>query len=141
MKDIYVSNINGQLVFFKPSIWINLFPGLYTIIEWGSISYVIYLMLKIINSIIKGNPFDKLNANRLRIIAILFITVPVILQIASNIVVSNLITSINIENVKLSAQPFTGELYISVFVGILLIALSETLRIGTWIKEENEFTI
>lgn len=140
-KDIYIGDISGNLLFFKPPVILTIYSGLYTIVIWSCVSYVIFQMLKIINSMISGDPFEKLNGKRLRIIARFFIAAPVLIQLASYIIINSILHTVDIENIKVSAQLFNSTVFISMFAGVLLYVLSETLRAGTEIKEENELTV
>ncbi len=140
-KDIYVGNISGQILFFNPSILLQLYSGFYAIIIWAAVSYIIFLIRKIIRSIIEGNPFIKENGMRLRRTGIVLILVNIVLWISRLLVANPAVTGIKIDNVKLSATGFSETFYISLGAGMFLIVLSEVFRIGTSLKEENELTV
>ena len=140
-KNVYLSSLSGKLLIFNPSIMIQLYSGLYTIVIWGCISYILFLIRKIIWSVKNGNPFEKNNSKRLKTIAIIFIAAPWILQFSSSLIVSSLIKTINFENVTLYTGSINEIVYIGAFTGILLYVLAEALRIGTEIKEESELTV
>ena len=140
-KDIYLGNITGQVLFFKPSLALQIYAGVYTILIWAAVSYIVFLVRKIIRSVVDGNPFIKENGKRLRIAGAVVILVPIILWISRISIASQIITSINIENVKLAATGLTDITYLCIGAGMFLIVLSEVFRIGTSLKEENELTV
>ncbi len=140
-KDVYLGDISGLLLFFKPSLGLLLYEGFYTIIIWLAITYIIYLVRKIIRTLIDGNPFVKENGKRLRIAGVIVIIVPLLLWISRLLIASPIIASIKIENINLTTTGITDILYICIGVGLFLIVLSEVFRIGTSLKEENDLTV
>jgi hypothetical protein len=140
-KDVYLCDLSGHILFFKPSIGLQLYSGFYTMIILGCLSLVIYLMQKIIRTTVKGNPFVKENGKRLRIIAFVFLIVPLILKIWQNHIVSSVISSIKIDNVSLIAGNSNGLILIGFIAGAFFGFLSEVFRIGASLKEENELTV
>lgn len=144
-KDIYLCDLSGHLLFFKPSIGLQLCSGTFTIFISGCLAFVIYLLRKIVGTTVKGDPFVKENGRRLRIIGIMFIIVPLVLQAWQKYLVSSVISSVRIENVSLTTGSVTGSIIgilpISLTAGLFFLALSEVFRIGASLKEENEMTV
>lgn len=140
-KDIYVGDLSGQLFFVNPSIGLQMYSLFYTIIFWLSLSYIIFLMMKLVRTVMKGNPFVKENGKRLRIIALIFIFVPMILDAWRIRIISSILPLIKIENIRLMSYSSEEILHISLVVGLFFIVLSEVFRIGTSLKEENELTV
>ncbi|MFZ1080968.1 MAG: DUF2975 domain-containing protein [Candidatus Kryptoniota bacterium] len=140
-KDIYLVDLSGHLLFFKPPIGLQLYSGFYTIIIWGCLSLIIYLTRKIIQTTVKGNPFVKENGKRLRTIACMFLIVPLILKEWQNYLVSSVVPSIKIDDVTLVASNANEVVIISFAAGIFFLFLSEVFRIGTSVKDENELTV
>ncbi|MDR3625509.1 MAG: hypothetical protein P4L45_01670, partial [Ignavibacteriaceae bacterium] len=96
-KQIYVGDIKGSILLFNPSNLIAIYSCLYTVFIWLCLSYIIYLMRKIIGTIIAGNPFVLQNRTRLRIIGGIFAAGPALLHFISQCFVSHLIPLIKIE--------------------------------------------
>jgi len=140
-KDIYLVDLSGRLLFFKPSIGLQLYSGFYKIIIWGCLSLIIYLTRNIIKATVKGDPFVKENLKRIRIIGAIFMIVPFALQAWRNYLISSLISTINVENVRLTASNSNEIVLISLAAGLFFLALSEVFRIGASLKEENELTV
>ena len=106
VKDIYLGDISGQLLFLKPSLGLQLYSGFYTTIIWTTLSYIIYLLRKITWTTIKGNPFVKENGKRLRTVGILVVTIPFLLWFLRSFIDNPIISSIKIDNVKLMPASF-----------------------------------
>ncbi|MCL5029051.1 MAG: DUF2975 domain-containing protein [Bacteroidetes bacterium] len=140
-KDIYLGEISGQVLFFKPSLALQLYSGVYTIIIWAAVSYIVFLIRKIIRTVIDGNPFTNKNGIRLKTAGAVVILVPIILWLSRLLIASSIISSIKIENVKLAATGLADITYLCIGAGMFLIVLSEVFRIGTSLKEENELTV
>ena len=140
-KDIYLGDITGQVLFFKQSFALQIYSGVYTLIIWAAISYIVFLIRKIIRTVVEGNPFIKENGERLKIAGAVVVLVPTILWLSRIIIATRIISSIKIENVQLKVIGITDITYLCIGIGIFLIILSEVFRIGTSLKEENELTV
>lgn len=140
-KDIYLGDITGQVLFFKQSLALQIYSGVYTLIIWAAISYIVFLIRKIIRTVVEGNPFIKENGERLKIAGAVVVLVPTILWLSRIIIATRIISSIKIENVQLKVIGITDITYLCIGIGIFLIILSEVFRIGTSLKEENELTV
>ena len=139
--NVFLGDLSGQLLFLNPPIGLQIYSGLYTVIIWSVLSYIIFLMRKIIWTTMQGNPFIKDNGSRLRIIAILIINVPLVLNFMQSRIIYSLIQTIKIENVIITHSGNREMFYVFLGVGLFFLILSEVFRIGTSLKEENELTV
>jgi hypothetical protein len=138
---IRINNISGSVLFYEPSFGINLYSGLYNLVIWLLIAYILYLLLKIIRTTLNGNPFVMQNVIRLRIIGFIIMVAPSALHSISTFFVNHFIQNIKMENIKLSASDGGPTTVIGIFVGLIFIALQEVFRTGIKLKEENELTV
>lgn len=142
-QKIYIVDLSGSLLFFEPSLSVKLFSGIYPIIVWTCISYVIFLMTRIVKTTLHGSPFIMQNVKRLRIIGALIVLTPLVLHFSQYIFVSSLLHNVRIDNTSLSAYGLASMEIIDVIegLGLLFLVLSLVFRIGIKIKEENELTV
>ncbi len=120
-KDIYLVDLSGQVLFFKPPLSLQLYSGCYTIILWSCLALVIYLMRNIIQTTVDGNPFVTENGKRIRRIAFLLVLVPLALKTWQEYLLSAIVPSIKIDNVNLVASNGNELLVISITAGIFFL--------------------
>ena len=140
-NNIFITDLNGSLLFFKQSIWLKLYSGLYPALIWTSVFFICFLLLKIIKTTIDGNPFVMKNVIRLRIIGLLILLTPIVLNFIYSFYVDSLIKDIKMGNLTFSTKDFGPIEYIGIFVGLIFAVLQEVFRVGIKIKEENELTV
>ena len=138
----YIKYCQGSLILQPSSYKVELFFSIYNLILNISIFFVLYLIIKIIHSVIKGNPFHPKNGSRLKIISAIVIFIPLILQYSVNSMINGVIGNLSFTGITLHSE-ITGRstIIVSIFSGILLFIISEVFRIGTSLKEENELTV
>ena len=116
-----------------------LFVFLITIIQL----YAIITFIKFFISVYKGNVFDSKTENRARILGIAQILISLIDYIYSALIVKEANNTIDIEGYEINSDV----LGISVssnptlYIGFILLILSEVFRMARKLKEEQEFTI
>lgn len=116
-----------------------LFGFLITIIQL----YAIITFIKFFISVYKGNVFDSKTENRARILGIAQILISLIDYIYSALIVKEANNTIDIEGYEINSDV----LGISVssnptlYIGFILLILSEVFRMARKLKEEQEFTI
>jgi hypothetical protein len=139
-ENIWLSTTESSIIIFNPSFGLSLYSYLYMLIIAGAFGYVILITRKIISSILDGSPFKKINSVRLRIIGIILIAVPIVLQIVSHIVLNSInimgAKGINSFSSSYSAYASTGFIF-----GLLFLVISEVFRIGVLMKEEQDLTV
>ena len=135
-----IYNVSGSLLFYDPSLGIKIYSGMYNVVIWVFIAYILYLLLKIVRTTLDGNPFVMINVVRLRIISLVIMLTPLTLQSISNFFLNSFIGTIKMENIKLSASGGPMPL-IGIFIGLIFAVLQEVFRTGIKLKEENELTV
>ncbi len=116
-----------------------LFVFLITIIQL----YAIITFIKFFISVYKGNVFDSKTENRARILGIAQILISLIDYIYSALILKEANNTIDIEGYEINSDV----LGISVssnptlYIGFILLILSEVFRMARKLKEEQEFTI
>jgi hypothetical protein len=140
-NNIFVTDLSGSLLFFKQSLWIKLYSGLYPVLIWVGMFFICFLLLRIIKTTLEGDPFVMKNVIRLRIIGIIMTLTPLLLKLISDIYVNSLIVSIKMDNVRLSTYDFEPIVYAGIFIGLIFAVLQEVFRSGIKLKEENELTV
>lgn len=98
-------------------------------------------MLKIIKTTLDGNPFVMKNVTLLRIIGLLILLTPVVLNFVYSFYVDSLIKNIKMGSLLFSTKNFGPVEYIGIFVGLIFAVLQEVFRVGIKIKEETELTV
>ena len=105
--------------------------------------YAIITFIKFFISVYKGNVFDSKTENRARILGIAQILISLIDYIYSALIVKEANNTIDIEGYEINSDV----LGISVssnptlYIGFILLILSEVFRMARKLKEEQEFTI
>lgn len=116
-----------------------LFVFLITIIQL----YAIITFIKFFISVYKGNVFDSKTENRARILGIAQILISLIDYIYSALIVKEANTTIDIEGYEINSDVFGISVSSNptLYIGFILLILSEVFRMARKLKEEQEFTI
>lgn len=116
-----------------------LFVFLITIIQL----YAIITFIKFFISVYKGNVFDSKTENRARILGIAQILISLIDYIYSALIVKEANNTIDIEGYEINSDVFGISVSSNptLYIGFILLILSEVFRMARKLKEEQEFTI
>lgn len=116
-----------------------LFGFLITIIQL----YAIITFIKFFISVYKGNVFDSKTENRARILGIAQILISLIDYIYSALIVKEANNTIDIEGYEINSDVFGISVSSNptLYIGFILLILSEVFRMARKLKEEQEFTI
>lgn len=133
--------LSGSLLVFRPSRIISLYSCIYSTIVWGGMAYILFLIRKIVMTVYSGNPFVAENARRMRIVAIVIIFAPLLLDVLSRFAVSSLLQGRSFPGLVLMNHGIGEQNSILIPFGLLLFVISEVFRIGVTLKEENDLTI
>lgn len=116
-----------------------LFGFLITIIQL----YAIITFIKFFISVYKGNVFDCKTENRARILGIAQILISLIDYIYSALIVKEANNTIDIEGYEINSDVFGISVSSNptLYIGFILLILSEVFRMARKLKEEQEFTI
>ncbi len=139
-ENIWLSSAESSIIVFEPSFGLSLYSYLYMLIVAGSFGYVILITRKIISSVLDGNPFKKINGIRLRIIGIILIAVPIVLQFVSHIVL-NSISIVGTKGINSYSSSFGTYTSAGFVFGLLFLVIAEVFSIGVKIKEEQDLTV
>ena len=99
-----VSRIQGSLLLVSSSTGIKLFTSIYQIVLIISTGLCLWIMRKIIWTVIQGEPFVPQNGKRIKVLAMIVIFVPLILQVSAYFVTKNVITQLNFIDTTLDAE-------------------------------------
>lgn len=139
-ENIWLGSAESSIIVFNPSFGLALYSYLYMAIIAGAFTYVILITRKIISSVLEGNPFKKINGVRLRIIGIILIALPIVLQIASHIVL-NSIRIVGSKGVNSFSSSYGTYASVGFVFGLLLLVIAEVFRVGVMMKEEQDLTV
>lgn len=116
-----------------------LFGFLITIIQL----YAIITFIKFFISVYKGNVFDSKTENRARILGIAQILISLIDYIYSALKLKEANNTIDIEGYEINSDVFGISVSSNptLYIGFILLILSEVFRMARKLKEEQEFTI
>ena len=116
-----------------------LFGFLITIIQL----YAIITFIKFFISVYKGNVFDSKTENRARILGIAQILISLIDYIYSALIVKEANNTIDIEGYEINSDVFGISVSSNptLYIGFILLILSEVFRMARKLKDEQEFTI
>lgn len=138
----YITNGIGSLTLQPSSYKLELYFSAYNLVLNFSILISLFLLIKIIRSVLQGNPFHRNNGKRLKIISAIAILIPVLLQYSADIAINNAIKSLSFTNITLHSEILgRSTLIVCILSGVLFFVISEVFRVGTSLKEENELTV
>lgn len=105
--------------------------------------YAIITFIKFFISVYKGNVFDSKTENRARILGIAQILISLIDYIYSALIVKEANNTIDIEGYEINSDVFGISVSSNptLYIGFILLILSEVFRMARKLKEEQEFTI
>ncbi|KAF0151131.1 MAG: hypothetical protein FD143_2236 [Ignavibacteria bacterium] len=135
----------GELTISHPNRLNEILSALIPILAFGSISYGIYLLRKLLKNIYEQNYFAKENKNIMYTLGTLCIAIPYIVKQLQFAVAASLPKDIIVDGMKiLSAHhPGIAEAILSPYfcAGMLLIIFADVFKEGKKIKEENDLTV
>ncbi len=136
-----MGGLSTSLLVYRPSQIISLYSCLYITIVGGGMAYILFLIRKIVMTVYNGNPFVRENAKRMRIVAIVIVFAPLLLDILSRFAVSSLLQGRSFPGLVLTYRGFGEQNYTLIPFGLLLFVISEVFRIGVTLKEESDLTV
>jgi hypothetical protein len=139
-ENIWLSTAESSIIVFNPSFGLSLYSYLYMLTIVGAFGYVILITRKIISSVLDGNPFKKVNSVRLRMIGVILIAVPIVLQIVSHIVL-NSISIVGTKGINSFSSSYGTYASAGFVFGLLFLVISEVFRVGVLMKEEQDLTV
>jgi hypothetical protein len=147
-NDFLIGEIIGRLTILNQTQLVMILNNVIPILIFGSLSYGIYLLRKIIKNVHEGNHFVDVNVKNTRIIALLIMIVPHIQILLENIIVNSLPHNLIINGMKVS-RILTGPINIFslsivpdyVLLGLIIFIFAEIFKEGKNLKEENDLTV
>lgn len=139
-EDIWLGTTESSVIVINPSLGLALYSYFYFLFFFGAFGYAIFITRKIILSVIVGNPFVKANSDRIRIIGITLIAVPIILRISSYLVLNSL-EIVKTKGIISFSGSFTNFSEAGLIFGLLFLVISEVFRVGLLMKEEQDLTV
>lgn len=143
-----LGGIQGKLTILNQAPLVIILNNLIPILIFGSLTYSIYLLRKIIKNVHEGNHFASSNVKNMRIIALLIMIVPHIQVLLQNIIVNSLPQDLIIDGMKVS-RILAGPVNIFSFslipdyilLGLIIFVFAEVFKEGENLKEENDLTV
>jgi len=147
-NDFLIGGIEGRLTMLNQTKLIMILNSLIPILIFGSWSYGIYLLRKIIKNVHEGNHFASSNVKNMRIIALLMMIVPHVQVLLQNVIVNSLPQNLIIDGMKVS-RILAGPINIFNFsvipeyilLGLIIFVFAEVFKEGKNLKEENDLTV
>ncbi len=147
-NDYLIGGLQGRLTILNQTTLLMILNNMIPILIFGSWTYGIYLLRKIIKSVHEGNHFASVNVKNMRIIALLMMIVPHIQVLFQNIIVNSLPQNLIIEGMKVS-RILAGPINIFSFsvipdyilLGLIIFVFAEVFKEGKNLKEENDLTV
>jgi hypothetical protein len=147
-NDYLIGGIQGRLTILNQNTRIMILNNLIPILIFGSLTYGIFLLRKVIKNVHEGNHFASVNVKNMRIIALLFLIVPHIQVLIQNIILSSLPQNLIIEGMKVS-RILAGPINIFAFslipdyilLSLIVFVFAEVFKEGENLKQENDLTV
>ncbi len=147
-NDYSIGGIEGRLIILSHTELVIILNNLVPILIFGSWTYGIYLLRKIIKNVHQGDHFVSANVKNMRIIALLIMLVPHVQVLLQNIIVNSLPQNLIIEGMRvsrISAGPvniFSFSLIPNyILLGFIIFVFAEVFKEGKNLKEENDLTV
>lgn len=147
-NDYSIGGIEGRLIILSHTELVIILNNLVPILIFGSWTYGIYLLRKIIKNVHQGDHFVSANVKNMRIIALLIMLVPHVQVLLQNIIVKSLPQNLIIEGMRvsrISAGPvniFSFSLIPDyILLGFIIFVFAEVFKEGKNLKEENDLTV
>lgn len=147
-SDYLIGGIQGRLTILNQTTLLMLMNSLIPILIFGSWTYGIFLLRKIIKNVHEGNHFASANVKNMRIIALIMMIVPHVQVLLQNIIVNSLPKNLIIDGMKVS-KILAGPVNIFSFslipdyilLGLIIFVFAEVFKEGTNLKQENDLTV
>jgi hypothetical protein len=137
-----IVNMHGSLLLAKSYHDIILLISICRLLTLLGVVYCIILLRKIVNTVITGDPFIPQNGKRLRIISLIVIFLPLIIQLIVWFVTKHAISKLQFPNWGIRFDFLDNSSLITyIAIGIFVFIVSEVFRIGNSLKEEQELTV
>lgn len=146
--DFLITGIQVRLSILHQTKILMILKNLIPILIFGTWTYGIFLLRKIIKNVHDGNHFESINVKNTRIIALLIIVTPHIQVLLQNIIVNSLPQNLIIEGMKVS-RILPGPINIFNFslvpeyilLGLIFFVFAEVFKEGENLKQENDLTV
>ena len=139
VDSLRVINATGELRFLTTAWWLHLASAGHMFVGALLGLFVIYLLRKILASVIAQRPFARSNVRRMRLLGFILLGVSVLRPLAEYSVARLVLSQVAIENVSLSA-PIAFSLD-AVFGGLLLLVLATIFDYGSRLEQEQSLTV
>lgn len=136
-----VFGIEGILTVFEPNMPVFICSNLIPISVYASLLAIVFMIRKIIGTIHKGNPFTVKNGNRIRIISLLIIFVPLFVALLRYIIKVNLPDDLAINGMGIAMHAFRFDFMTTLTLGLIVMAIGEVFVAGAKLKQENDLTV
>jgi hypothetical protein len=137
-----IVNMHGSLLLAKSYHDIILLISICRLLTLLGVVYCIILLRKIVNTVINGDPFIPENGKRLRIISLIVIFLPLIIQLIVWFVTKHAISKLQFPSWGIRFDFLDNSSLITyIAIGIFVFIVSEVFRIGISLKEEQELTV
>ncbi|MBI1937215.1 MAG: DUF2975 domain-containing protein [Ignavibacteriales bacterium] len=132
-----VFGIEGILTVYEPNMPVFICSNLIPISVYASLLVIVFLIRKIIGTINRGSPFTVKNGNRIRIISMLIIFVPLFVVLLRYIIKLSLPADLTINGMGIAMHAFRFDFISTLTLGLIVMAIGEVFVAGAKLKEEN----
>ena len=137
-----IVDTRGSLLLWDSFRGVKIFLSICNILVMFGSVYIILTLRKIIKTVIAGDPFIPQNGKRLKLIAMIIFFLPFVIQLFSWIVTKQAISQLQFPDIAIGFDFLNnGKLSTYLIISLFLYVISEVFRIGTSLKEEQEFTV
>lgn len=140
LDGVAIWNLRGELVTKFRSAWAEWAWQLLLLLMFGFILWILRLLDRIVNEVVKGHPFTLDNARRLRTIGLLVVFESLLTPAASYATSVWLVGKVEATGVVLSPTNEWGSMS-AFLLGSLIIIIAEAFRHGAAMREEQELTV
>ena len=147
-NEYLIGKIEGRLTILHQAPLVIILNNLIPILIFGSWTYGIFLLRKIIKNVHERNHFVSSNVKNMRIIALLIMIVPHIQVLLQNVIINSLSQNLIIDGMKVS-RVLAGPINIFSFslipdyilLGLIIFVFAEVFKEGENLKQENDLTV
>ncbi|MBI3124269.1 MAG: DUF2975 domain-containing protein [Ignavibacteriales bacterium] len=135
----------GELTIFHTSRLNEIMSALIPILAFGSTTYGVYLLRKLLKNIYDENYFAKENKRIMYMLGTLCIIIPYVIKLIQYAVIASLPKELVVDGMKVIPSHLKGSsggiINPYFFAGMLLIILADVFSEGRKLKEENDLTV
>jgi hypothetical protein len=134
-----VVDATGELRFVTTDWWLHLASAGHMLVGAILVLYGIYVLRKILATVVDEHPFAPSNVHRMRILGFLLLGIGILRPLVEYLVALLVLSRITVETVVLS--PPVGFSVDAILGGLLLLVLATIFDYGSWLEQERSLTV